>query len=638
MTFKLPVQISQGLKKAVIAHGVACVALYLGGCASASRSPTPSESIPAENAQQLSPSTSVPVLNAQGKPEKTIDSNYGQNQAGYHFSLGQAYSLEGDSNKAIEEYKLALVFDPNSAVVHTRLAGEYVKRGLLTFAIEQCKISVSLDPKYVDARLLLAGLYSSTKLVPEALEQYDAVLKVDPKNSEAYVFKGSLLLDEGRVAESITVLKKLVSQDSDYYLGYYYLGRAYQRAEKSELAISSYRKALGVKPNFAQAGLSLGLLLEEKKRIDEAAKVYEELYEHSGDLQPVARLAQIYIDKEKYEKALKYLLLLNNADEDNLNVRVKIGLIYVERKMFDRAIETFKGILDKTPEAEKVRFYLGSVYEEVKKYEDAIEQFKKIAPSSSVHVDSVIHVGYLYKLMNRGDEAMSWIDGAIAKNERVPQFQIFKASLLEERTQLGQATKVLEAAREKFSKDERLLYYLGSLYDKEGKQDLALKVMQEIVELNPENVQALNYIGYTYVTRGIKLGEAETMIRKAMRLKPDDGYIQDSFGYLLLMKGNTHQATLELEKATRLRPDEGVISEHLGDAYLRGNLKQKALQKYSEAAKLYSDPQEKEKIEKKIHELKRSLGQYSSATEKPRKPAAQRTESVSEGGVQENEM
>ena len=61
-----------------------------------------------------------------------------------------------------------------------------------------------------------------------------------------------------------------------------------------------------------------------------------------------------------------------------------------------------------------------------------------------------------------------------------------------------------------------------------------------------------------------------------------------------------------------------------GDAYLRGNLKQKALQKYLEASKLYSDPAEKEKLEKKIDELKRSLGQNSSNSSRkaPRTPAA----------------
>ncbi len=598
-----------------------CIALYAAGCASASRSPAPSEAIPVESAQQLSPTTPNPDISVP-TTGKIIDPAYGQSQASYHFSMGQAYSLEGDSNKAIEEYKVALIYDPNSAVVHTRLAGEYVKRGLLTFAIEQCKISVKLDSKYIDARLLLAGLYSSTKLVSEALEQYDAVLAIDSKNSEAYVFKGSLLLDEGRAKEAIKVLQSLLSKEPDYYLGFYYLGRAYQRIDKVELAISSFRKALAVKPNFTQAGLTLGLLLEEKKRSDDAVNVYEELYDHAGDLQSVARLAQIYIDKEKYDKALKYLLLLNSADDDNLNVRVKIGLIYIERKMYDKAIDMFKTILTKSPDAEKVRFYLASVYEEVKRYDDAIGEFKKILPTSSVYVDATIHVGYLLKLEGKSDAAMAWTDEAIGKSPKTPQFYIFKASLLEEARNVVGAIKVLETAREQFGKDEKLLYYLGSLYDKQGNQESALVSMTAILELNPENVQALNYIGYTYVTRGTKLNEAEEMIRRALKLKPGDGYIQDSYGYLLLQKGQIRQATLELEKATRLRPDEGVIIEHLGDAYLRGNLKTKALQKYLEAAKLYSDPAEKEKLEKKIDELKRALGKNSSLGTSPRVPAA----------------
>lgn len=623
MTKKIPVQNSQGIKRLISAHCVICVALYAAGCSTASRAPAPSQSQPAESAEQLAPNTPRPNNDS----AKKIESGSSQNQASYHFSMGQAFSLEGDSDKAIEEYKVALIYDPNSAVIHTRLAGEYVKKGLLTFAIEQCKIAVKLDPKYIDARLLLAGLYSSTKLVTEALEQYDAVLKIEPRNSEAYVFKGSLLLDEGRVNESINVLKTLVQKDAEYYLGYYYLGRAYQRDEKMELAIAAYKKALTVKPAFTQAGLALGLLLEEKKRGEEAVKIYEELYENAGDLQAVARLAQLYIDKEDYDRALKYLLLLNNADEDNLNVRVKIGLIYIERRVYDKAIDMFKSILEKNAEAEKVRYYLASVYEEQKQYDEAIEEFKRITPTSSVYIDAAIHVGHLYKLRGDMEQALRWTDEIISKNSNVPQFYIFKASLLEETRKVSDAVAALEKARDEFPKDEKILYYLGSLYDKLAKQEKALDLMNEILELNPDNVQALNYVGYSYVSRGVKLDTAEKMIKKALDLKPGDGYIQDSYGYLLLMRGNIRQATIELEKAFKLRPDEGVIVEHLGDAYLRANLKQKALQKYLDAAKLYNDPQEKEKVEKKIQELRRTLGSTnfdSNSSKNARQPAAER--------------
>ena len=85
---------------------------------------------------------------------------------------------------------------------------------------------------------------------------------------------------------------------------------------------------------------------------------------------------------------------------------------------------------------------------------------------------------------------------------------------------------------------------------------------------------------------------------------------RNSYGFFLMKKGELKKAALQLEKAYRLKPTEPVISEHLGDAYLRLNMKQKALEKYKEADKLYSqdekaDPKEVEKLNKKIKELEK---------------------------------
>jgi len=74
-------------------------------------------------------------------------------------------------------------------------------------------------------------------------------------------------------------------------------------------------------------------LRREKETSKKATALYESLYESSGDLQAVARLAQIYIDQDQYDKSLKYLLILSNADEDNLNVRVKSGSFTSKEKI-----------------------------------------------------------------------------------------------------------------------------------------------------------------------------------------------------------------------------------------------------------------------------------------------------------------
>src|SRR5476651_212401 len=68
--------------------------------------------------------------------------------AEHHFSLAQAYSADGNVEKAIEEYKLTLAFDPKSAVLYGKLATEYVKKGMLAAAMEACKAALQLDSKF----------------------------------------------------------------------------------------------------------------------------------------------------------------------------------------------------------------------------------------------------------------------------------------------------------------------------------------------------------------------------------------------------------------------------------------------------------------------------------------------------------
>jgi Flp pilus assembly protein TadD len=79
----------------------------------------------------------------------------------------------------------------------------------------------------------------------------------------------------------------------------------------------------------------------------------------------------------------------------------------------------------------------------------------------------------------------------------------------------------------------------------------------------------LNYLGYSYVDQNKNLDEALGMIRKAVELRPDDGYIVDSLGWAYYRLGKFDDAVLNLERAIKLRPEDATINDHLGDAYWR---------------------------------------------------------------------
>jgi Tfp pilus assembly protein PilF len=125
--------------------------------------------------------------------------------------------------------------------------------------------------------------------------------------------------------------------------------------------------------------------------------------------------------------------------------------------------------------------------------------------------------------------------------------------------------------------------------------------MKKVIALDPENANALNYLGYTYADMGTNLDEAESLIRKALKHKPDDGYITDSLGWVLYKKGLFQEALIYLEKAVKLTADDPIILEHLGDAYLQINDKENALKYYQKSLQLKTE--DTKILEDKINDL-----------------------------------
>ncbi|MBP1720094.1 MAG: Peptidoglycan-binding LysM, partial [Deltaproteobacteria bacterium] len=84
-----------------------------------------------------------------------------------------------------------------------------------------------------------------------------------------------------------------------------------------------------------------------------------------------------------------------------------------------------------------------------------------------------------------------------------------------------------------------------------------IRQMRRVLENNPDHAQALNYIGYTYAEKEISLDEAEALVKRALELKPDDGYITDSLGWVYFKKGQLDKAIAELEKAHKQKGAAG---------------------------------------------------------------------------------
>lgn len=562
-------------------------------------------------------------------PSSMTESNtavHNRTQADYHFALAESYSLESNNARAIEEYKLTLVYDPESPQVRLRLATEYVKQGLISEAMEQAKTAIEKDSGNIDAHILLGGLYSALRMYDDALKEYRLVLGLDKENSEAPLFIGALLAEQKKYPEAAIEFEKLAknANNPNANVAWYYLGRVRLEENKKNVAKAeaAFLQALSSRGGYTEAELALGALYENSGRREKAITHYRAFQEKFGPNTSVAEeLARLFIEDKNYPQAFDQLAIIEQADPSDVNVKAKMAFILIEQMRFPEAIVRLEQVLAIEPSSDKIRFYLGAVYEEVKDYRAAIGHFRKVPTASSYYAESVIHSAYLHKLLGELTKAVATIEDGIRQKDDHPPFFALYASLLDDQKEYKKAAEMLNVAVKKFPDHAQLHFFLGNMQERLGQREDTIASMQKVLAIDNDHVQALNFLAYTYADLGRNLDQAERMVRRALSLKPDDGYILDTLGWVLFKRGQFGDAIRTLEAAYKAQPEESVIAEHLGDAYYHQQMPDKAKRLYMRAVETESNVANAEKIRSKITAVDHQLQTFSNQ-ESVRKPAS----------------
>ena len=139
-----------------------------------------------------------------------------------------------------------------------------------------------------------------------------------------------------------------------------------------------------------------------------------------------------------------------------------------------------------------------------------------------------------------------------------------EAQLLRDHKQAAAAYQLLADELKKDPDDEGLLYDTAMAAERAGNVNEMERLLRQLIEINPEAANAYNALGYSLADRGVRLPEAKQLIEKAVQLAPDDGYIQDSLGWVEFKMGRNQEARRLLEGAFQSRPD-AEIAAHLGE-------------------------------------------------------------------------
>lgn len=234
--------------------------------------------------------------------------------------------------------------------------------------------------------------------------------------------------------------------------------------------------------------------------------------------------------------ALAYAQLAVFLDAKLTEARLLIARIFDATEQYAEAIDAYDNIPADAPEAlsamigkAEVLQASGDVEGSIPAMQAAVEQF----PDS---LEAHTSLGDLLRRESRFEDASEAYDGAVALLSSIEPFHW------------------------------ALFYRRGIARERAKKWKLAEDDFRKALDLQPDQPDVLNYLGYSLVEKGLKLEEAEQMIETAVEQRPDDGYIVDSLGWVLYRFGEFDRAVEQLERAVELRPVDPVINDHFGDS------------------------------------------------------------------------
>ena len=270
-------------------------------------------------------------------------------------------------------------------------------------------------------------------------------------------------------------------------------------------------------------------------------------------------------------------------------------------------------------------YQLGDISAKLRQPDKAIDFYARVPENSPYRRDAEIQRALNLADNGRTEEAIAQLKTLLERDRTDIRTYLALGGVYAQDKNFAEAAKIYDAAVEQIRKPERkdwpVFYQRGIAYERLKQWDKAEPNFRKALELYPDQPQVLNYLGYSWVDRNENLHEALEMIKKAVELRPQDGYIVDSLGWAYYQLGRYDEAVVELEKAVKLRPEDPTINDHLGDAYWRTGRLRDAVFQWNHAIAGNPEPEELAKIQEK---LKKGLPDFQPAGQRP----AQKTENT----------
>jgi tetratricopeptide (TPR) repeat protein len=276
-------------------------------------------------------------------------------------------------------------------------------------------------------------------------------------------------------------------------------------------------------------------------------------------------LAQLYIEQERYADARAVFQRQLDADPADRELEYAVGAISLQMRDYanaQRLFEDLKKVGFGEPGA--VAFYLGEIAEETRHYDDAIARYREVAEGDRAWL-AKLRIAAVMGKQGHVQAAREFL-GKLEPDGRDQEIELkqAEAQLLQDAGDYKAADAVLTAALADEPDSVELLYDAAMVSEKLDRLDEAEARLKRLIELKPDNAQALNALGYTLVDRTQRAVEGMQLIERAHALAPSDPFILDSMGWAHFRLGNLSESEKFLRRALAERPDP-EIAAHLGE-------------------------------------------------------------------------
>ncbi len=468
----------------------------------------------------------------------------------------------GDEQNATALGERLLARDPGNSLARLATAVNAIAQGQYATARAQLA-SGDVRSRDVTAALLTAWCYAGQMDLHHALDALDRIR--DPSVAGFRDYHAGLIADYlGNPAEARRRLKSAYDSDRNTLRFVDAYARFLATHGDPDGAKAVYADFMAVVPHHplieqAVSTLRAGQQLETQVRSakDGAAEVLYGLGS-AGSRQDDELPALIY---------LRLSLYLRPGDD---LTAVTLANLFDEMKQGDQAIAAFRSVPAASPLRGDADIQIALELESIGKSDDAIQRLQDIVAARPHDADALSSLAGLQRSAKKYAEAAATYDRAIAA-VGIPQ-------------------------RDNWT----LFYFRGICFERDKQWPKAEADFKKALELYPEQPLVLNYLGYSWVDQGINLDEAFKMLRRAVELKPNDGYIFDSLGWAHFKLGQFPEAAQTLERAISLKPADPVLNDHLGDAYWRVNRRTEAHFQWNHARDMGPEPEDLPAILKKI--------------------------------------